>query len=389
MTQATNLQTLRQQPGAGEVVAPGFGSLQSFELMQRAARLLSSSTLVPVAYRASIEKTDRYGNITDTRENPNALANSVVALNMAQRMGADPLMVMQNLYIVEGRPSWSSQWIIAAINGCGRFAPLRFDIKSLGEKTVECVTFVWEEVNGRRQRVEKRQAHKIQDKQCIAWTVEKGVQIPAFAPERLKGKSLLDLCHEDGIPVIESPEVTITMAVQEGWYSKNGSKWQTMADVMLRYRSASFFGKLYAPELLMGLQSVEEAQDVIDMSDVMPAQGGGYTVTSDELRQAERPAATASDSRQSPAEDEPPFDVDPSTGEVLQQAEQGGQQQESMFGLEDALSAVRKGDLDTARDIARSLSEKDRQIVEQTITNASQPAGGSRPRRQRDLSDME
>ena len=51
------------------------------------------------------------------------------------------------------------------------------------------------------------------------------------------------------------------MAVKEGWYGKAGSKWQTMEEVMLRYRTASFFGKLYAPELLMGMQSVEEAQD--------------------------------------------------------------------------------------------------------------------------------
>ncbi|MFP3740999.1 hypothetical protein SB860_39835, partial [Burkholderia sp. SIMBA_019] len=81
------------------------------------ANLLASSTLVPAAYRKVIEKLDKYGNVKESRENPNALANAVVALNMAQRMGADPLMVMQNLYIVEGRPSWSSQWIIAAING--------------------------------------------------------------------------------------------------------------------------------------------------------------------------------------------------------------------------------------------------------------------------------
>ena len=228
---------------AAPPIAPGFGSLQSFELMQRAAKLLSSSTLVPAAYRATIEKTDRYGNVTDVRENPNALANSVVALNMAQRMGADPLMVMQNLYIVEGRPSWSSQWIIAAINGCGRFSPLRFEITELGDKTVECVTFVWEEgPNGKRNRVERKVPFKIRDKKCVAWAIEK----------------------ETGAR-IDSPAVTIEMAVKEGWYGKNGSKWQTMDEVMLRYRTASFFGKLYAPELLMGLTSVEESQELVTL----------------------------------------------------------------------------------------------------------------------------
>jgi hypothetical protein len=250
-------------------VAIGFGNLESFELMQRAARLLSSSTLVPAAYRATIEKTNRYGDVTEVRENPNALANSVVALNMAQRMGADPLMVMQNLYIVEGRPSWSSQWIIAAINGCGRFSPLRFDIKDLGEADIEYTTFEWKEgANGRRQRETIKNKVRVHNKVCVAWAIEKETG------ERL-----------------ESPAVSIEMAVKEGWYSKNGSKWQTMPDVMLRYRTASFFGKLYAPELLMGLQTVEEAQDIIEAT---TAPDGTIQVDVDGLRAkaaAEQPAA--------------------------------------------------------------------------------------------------
>ena len=233
-------------------VSPGFGSLQSFELMQRAAKLLSSSTLVPAAYRAHDDKKG---------ENPNALANCVVALNMAQRMGADPLMVMQNLYIVEGRPSWSSQWIIAAINGCGRFSPLRFELKELCQKEVEYSVTEW--VN--RERVTKKLKVTVANMQCVAWAIEKGTG------ER-----------------ITSPTVTIEMAVKEGWYGKNGSKWQTMPEVMLRYRTASFFGKLYAPELLMGLQTVEEAQDIIE---ARPDASGAYSVDLESLRGTTAPAA--------------------------------------------------------------------------------------------------
>ncbi|WP_224785336.1 hypothetical protein [Pandoraea pnomenusa] len=207
--------------------------------MQRAAKLLSSSTLVPVAYRAWDEKKG---------ENQNALANCVVALNMSQRMGADPLMVMQNLYIVEGRPSWSSQWIIAAINGCGRFSPLRFDLKDLGPKEVEYEVTKWVD----RQRVTSKHKATVQNLECVAWAVEK----------------------ETGTR-IDSPKVSVEMAVKEGWYGKSGSKWQTMPEVMLRYRTASFFGKLYAPELLMGLQTVEEAQDIIDLNP-----DGSYVVQS-------------------------------------------------------------------------------------------------------------
>lgn len=282
MSHSTDLQTARAN--VRQDVTMGFGNLQSFELMQRAAKLLASSTLVPVAYRATIEKTDRYGKVTDSRQNPNALANAVVALNMAQRMGADPLMVMQNLYIVEGRPSWSSQWIIAAINGCGRFSPLRFDIEYLGKKKIEYTQFVWE--NQRRQEVTK--TIEIEDIKCVAWAVEKETG------ER-----------------IESPTVSIEMAVKEGWYTKNGSKWQTMPEVMLRYRTASFFGKLYAPELLMGLQTVEEAHDIID---VTPGEDGTLRADLDSLRQQ--------DSHDAPKQEKPEPDtthaqVDPDTGEVM------------------------------------------------------------------------
>lgn len=237
-TRQATLAEMRQPADSPQnlpAISVGLTNLQGFELAQRAAKLLSNSTLVPAAYRHRIEKKDRSGGVS-VEENPNALANCVVALNMAQRMGADPLMVMQNLYIVEGRPSWSSQWIIAAINGCGRFSPLRFDIQNHGRKDVEYAETFWEN----RQKQTRTIKINIEDKVCVAWAVEK----------------------ETGTR-IESPPVSIEMAVKEGWYSKNGSKWKTMDEVMLRYRTASFFGKLYAPELLMGIQSAEEVQDYI------------------------------------------------------------------------------------------------------------------------------
>lgn len=250
--------TLNQARGAGQSseVTMGFGNQASFELMQRAAKLLCNSTLVPAAYRAVTEKRIKDGSVIN--ENPNALPNAVVALNMAQRMGADPLMVMQNLYIIEGRPSWSSQWIIAAINGCGRFSPLRFEIKNLGKKKVEYVNHYWEN----RQKQREVKTIEIDNIVCIAWAIEKETG------ER-----------------IESPQVSIELAVKEGWYTKDGSKWQTMPDVMLRYRSASFFGKLYAPELLMGLATVEEAQDMV--IDATTAADGSIYVDTDALKPAQ------------------------------------------------------------------------------------------------------
>lgn len=283
MNQSTNLSNLKSNPLPSTDIKVGFMNAASFELMQRAAKMMANSTLVPAAYQSVINKTDRYGQITDRRENPNAVSNCVIVLNMSARMNADPLMIAQNLYIVEGRPSWSSQWIIAAINSCGRFSPLRFDIKDLGKKKVEYTSYIWEN----KQRSAKTEAIEITDKVCVAWATEK----------------------ETGNR-IESPPVSIEMAVKEGWYTKNGSKWQTMEDVMLRYRTASFFGKLYAPELLMGLQSVEETQDMV--IEATPDDKGVYQANIDNIRskteQAPKPAGNV------PEQDEI---IDPETGEVL------------------------------------------------------------------------
>lgn len=208
----TDLQRASQREASMPVVTMGFGSLQSFELMQRGAKLLMSSDLVPKQYQ---------GN----------LSNCVIALNMANRIGADPLMVMQNLYIVHNSPSWSSKFLIATINTCGRFSSLRYE---------------WRGKPGD------------DNYGCRAWAIERGTN------ERL-----------DGI------WVDWTMVRAEGWNSRNGSKWKTMPDQMFVYRAAAFWQRAYAPELGMGLQTREEMEDIIDVN-----ADGSYTITSEDLRKA-------------------------------------------------------------------------------------------------------
>lgn len=177
-------------------IVPGFSSLQGFELAQRAAKLLAQSSLVPKEYQ---------GN----------LPNCVIALNMAARMNADPLMVMQNLYIVHGKPGWSSQFLISTFNTSGKFSALRYEW--VGEEGKDS----WG---------------------CRAWAIEKATG------QKLVGAT-----------------VTIGLAKKEGWYNKNGSKWQTMPEQMLMYRAASWFIRAYAPELAMGMHTVEELGDIVDL----------------------------------------------------------------------------------------------------------------------------
>lgn len=255
-----------------------------FEQLVRVAKVLNQSSMVPAQYRAFVEK--KQGRDTVIVENPSGLANCIIALNMAVRMNADPLQIMQSLYVIEGRPSWSSQFIIAMINSSGRYSPLRFDLSEEGpERDVEYTVTEW--VNGQRQRA-KRTA-KVKARTCRAWAYELSTN------DRLDG-----------------PEVSMDIAVAEGWFSKDGSKWQTMPEVMLRYRAASLFGRLYAPELLMGLQSQEEAEDIAVHQAREVSGTRLQQVDLDDLREPQAPAIFEQD------EEAPVETVDTSTGEIQQ-----------------------------------------------------------------------
>lgn len=187
-------------------VSVGLTDLAGFELAQRSAKLLAASTIVPTEYQ---------GN----------LPNCVVALNMAARMRADPLMIMQNLHLVHGRPGWSAQFLIATFNTCGRFSVIRY-------------TFFGEE--------------KTDGWGCRAWSIEK-----------------------DTAEQITGADITIALAKSEGWYGRQGSKWRTMPQQMLMYRSAAWLVRAYAPELSMGLHTTDELGDVYDAE---KAAGGEYAI---------------------------------------------------------------------------------------------------------------
>jgi hypothetical protein len=183
-------------------VVPGFRTEAAFELLQRQARALTMSSLVPAAYRAWRD---------DGTENPECLANTMVALNMASRMNADPLMVMQNLYVVHGTPAWSAKFLIATFNTCGRFSAMRY---AFNDDRTSCY---------------------------------------AMARELATGET------------VRGPAASMTMARAEGWIDRKGSKWRTMPEVMLTFRAAAFLIRTVAPELSLGLMTREEVDDVIDV----------------------------------------------------------------------------------------------------------------------------
>lgn len=198
-----------QEPLALSVAVPTAVTMWNdpkiMNLSFRTARMLSCSAMVPDVYRNSPE-------------------NCLVAIDLANRLGLSPLMVMQNLYVVKGKPSWSGSFCAAAINGSGRFTPLEFSfVGEPGSPAHGCYASAVRVSTGKR---------------CVSETI------------------------------------TMKMAQEEGWLNKPGSKWKTMPKQMMMYRAAAFFARVFCPDILLGIPTYEEVQDVKGYED-----GGKTTVT--------------------------------------------------------------------------------------------------------------
>lgn len=173
----------------------------AFDQLTRVANMLSKSTVVPQAYQGKPE-------------------DCFIAAELASRMNTSPLFIMQNLYVVKGKPSWAGQACMAMIMSCGKFRNVKH---------------VYTGTRG---------------------TDNRGCYVTA---QRIS----------DG-EVLHGTEVTLQMAKDEGWLSNN--KWRTMPEQMLGYRAASFFARMFCPEAMMGLQTTEEIYDAAPVTNVPSAQ---------------------------------------------------------------------------------------------------------------------
>lgn len=166
---------------------------QIYKMLTNQATILSKSQIVPARYRGD----------------PNTC---FTACEIAWRMGLSPFMVMQNLDVIQGSPSWGGKACISLINGTRLFTPL---------------DFIYVGTKGQP------------DYGCFVQT-----------KRRYDGK------------VVTGSIVDMAMAKAAGWLDKKGSSWLIMPDQMLMYRAAAFFARVHCPHALMGLQTTEEVQDV-------------------------------------------------------------------------------------------------------------------------------
>lgn len=166
------------------------------KLMQNAwkmATMLSKSTIVPQSYRENA-------------------GNCINAIDIANRMGLSPIMVMQNSQVVQGNFTWKGSACKGLIDNCGRFKKTRY---------------VYVGTEGQE---------------------DYGCYLEAYDTELEE--------------TVKGAKVTLKMANDEGWLSKNGSKWKTMPELMLSYRASTFFARQYCPQALMGFYTTDEMEDI-------------------------------------------------------------------------------------------------------------------------------
>jgi hypothetical protein len=250
---------------------------KGFALAQRIAMALQEASAIPAAFRRYTTKREKRGSdyVDVEIENPSAFGNTLVAIEKARAIGMSVTAVMENADVIDGELRWSGKFLIAAVNASGLFTNLRFRTENKGLVKVKYKEKgAWNNVKRGYDFTEHE--IEVENIECTAW-----------AYEIVNGKA--DMSEK-----IEGVKVSIKMAVEEGWYTKPGSKWPgEMKPLMLEYRAGSFFANTKAPQIAMGLgKTKEEIDDVID---VHPTADGKYAADVDALREqagAQRPAAS-------------------------------------------------------------------------------------------------
>lgn len=166
-----------------------------FEHMWRIATMFAKTELIPKHFQNKPEDT-------------------FIVCQMAIRCGIDPMTMLQNTYIVHGRPGIESKLAIALVNTSGLFED-SLDYEIEGDDPSN-----------------------------------KGYRVRCYAVRKSTGKR------------VEGPWIDWALVKAEGWDSKQGSKWKTMPALMFQYRAAMFFARLHCPERLLGMQTADELEDV-------------------------------------------------------------------------------------------------------------------------------
>lgn len=133
-----------------------------------------------------------------------------IAVQTAHRMNLDPMAVMQGTYVIHGKLGMTSAFAISLANTSGLLkSGICYHIEGVGND----------------------------------------LRVTAKATLRSNDQEI-------------TYSIGMKEANAEGWSSKNGSKYKTMPELMLRYRAATLLIRTHMPEVLNGMRMTEEIEDV-------------------------------------------------------------------------------------------------------------------------------
>lgn len=258
-----------------ERVVAGFETMQGFELLQRQGKMLSQCSMLPANFK-------------------NNIPDCAIALEMSARMGyaVSPLLILQSIVTVHGKPTFEAKFVIGLLKSrCGY---RRFDYEMSGK--------VGDAGEVRRTPRIGRDGKPVLDKNGN----------PIFDNEIIRdGRTCLAYAIDRDGNRIEGVPISMAMAKVEGWYDKNGSKWQTMPELMLRYRAATFFKNIHCPEITMGFRTSDEAIDIdpeVEIIDEAKPKQKLFKAKSESKTQAqpkpEEPKQEVADEAEKPSESE-------------------------------------------------------------------------------------
>jgi hypothetical protein len=166
-----------------------------FMQLYRIAEMFAQSQFVPESFRGKV-------------------GDCFIGMQMAMRLGIEPLMLLQNTYVVHGKPGIQAVVAIGLVNTSGLFKD-SLDFEVVGDDPTQ-----------------------------------QNYRVRAFAARKDTGK------------VVHGPWIDWKIVRAEKWDDKPGSKWKTMPGLMFQYRAGSWFARLHCPERLMGMQTLDELEDV-------------------------------------------------------------------------------------------------------------------------------
>lgn len=130
------------------------------------------------------------------------IANAVVAIDLSNKTGIPAMTIANHIYVVHGHVGFSAEFYRAIIHGSGRF--------------VDLISY---DFNGDESAC-----------RCYATDTKGNIKYGSW--------------------------YSVDMAKAEGLYSKKGSKWKIMPEVMLKARAATLFAKDYVSDIYLGLTNI-------------------------------------------------------------------------------------------------------------------------------------